>query len=465
MNDTNDFISTLTSNRAELVNKLASMGSYSRLHKIFTEINTEADDTIKIGTPSHLVYCLLTGKHNGSKYVFSAISWLPSTELVDALSALALDCGIIHIEEIQTDHGILAALLALKLPQTRITAATNPLTIKSTSCRLPFTKVAKRSIEEYAYHDRLGVPRPDMVICSAIPDVMLGSNTSIPQPHLYPQDLTKNIVEMIECKQHKVIVLITSCMCENIWPLLSHMANTHAYMVETIHIKAFDKFFAVSNLLAPISPSGLLAHVLVRADVCMTKSITTIMEPATLPVNRIDPACTLMQYVLCLSKVLPKLVMADLIDKYVLDKPYADRKELLIITKVIHDLKLHSSILPHFLQTAAELESWLGEYKRGLCLSFQSRMQYEDYMSRIEVLASKSSYEGCGLPRWIHSGGEAKAFTYLSVIEYGKGRWQRNRDGLNDTLISVSKANREALLASKSPHCCEITDWSDPCKM
>ena len=123
MNATNDFISLLINNKEKIVDKLQQNYSYDYLIKIFSEINSERDNTIKILPPNKKLYRILTGQYNASRYDNSSIDWLPSSELVDGIISLAKHYNINHIEEIYTGMGILSALLANKQSKINITAA------------------------------------------------------------------------------------------------------------------------------------------------------------------------------------------------------------------------------------------------------------------------------------------------------------------------------------------------------
>jgi hypothetical protein len=109
-------VTNLMSNREEFVNALYPNYSYddlimlvNNIKEIHTTISTIA--TTSTNDTGKSVYDTFAGICNNKKYITSAISWIPSKELVVSLLNLGYLLGVKQIDVLNAEMGILAALL------------------------------------------------------------------------------------------------------------------------------------------------------------------------------------------------------------------------------------------------------------------------------------------------------------------------------------------------------------------
>src|SRR5277367_1906035 len=184
MSTMDDFIDSLVNNREMIIDELIKNYSYDYLSQLFKNIN---DGSIKNGSIKNgsteftgihdslndkYIYKFMTGKYQDSRYDKSALNWIPSYELVNALILLAETFNIKSIEEIYANLGILSGLIK-KCCKPDISITTSDTFENIDTCnQLGITPVVRRDPLDFKYYDQLHEPCPQMIISSYYPSFM-----------------------------------------------------------------------------------------------------------------------------------------------------------------------------------------------------------------------------------------------------------------------------------------------------
>ena len=439
MNPTNDFICTLINNREKFVEKLAQNYSYQYLHKIFTEINSEYDQTIKIIPDDKKLYRVLTGQFEASRYDKSSIDWIPSEELVDGIISIIKYFGIKHVEELYTGHGILASLLSKKDNTIEITTA-DTFDYINTCNKLGFTKIAKRSASDYKYYEQIKAPYPDMIISTHYPEIPFLVEAS---------SFFGEIIELISSGNHKIIVLILPNTCTIFYNTLYYFVVSGKYKLYSYHIKALDKYFFTSDLMKNHYKSTMLAHILVRTDEFnQVQSLDEIFSSAIIPTQIIDMHCNLLKLLITFYSVLSPKLVKNIYRNYDIYKIFNSQKKIKELTQSIFQLK--NINVPQYIYDIDELLFWEKCFQKNLFFVFDTRLQFYDfYITTISVKNSETR-RNIQFPYWIQTLDEMSVYIYLNSIKTTEdNEWQISKSKFNSIFLAINNKNKKLLNKNK----------------
>ncbi|XWV26636.1 putative orfan [Tupanvirus soda lake] len=442
MNATNDFIYTLINNRERIVDKLSQNYKYEYLHKIFSEINNEKDPTIKINPNNKILYRLLSGNYEASRYDKSSIDWIPSEELVDGIITLANHFDIKHIEEIYTGMGILSALLSKKQNKIQITAADTFDNI-STCNKLDIFPIAKRGVSDYKYYHQLKQPYPDMVI-----------STHFFENSLEP-DLTfvNNVLDLINSCNHKTIILFLPNTCTLLYENFYYLITSGKYKVYTYHVKAFDKYYYLANLMTDYYKSSIMAHILVKNDIAVHDSylidsslIDSIFSTAIIPVPIIDTHCIFYKWLVTLYKdVSPKLIKR-IIDTFDIQKQLHNHTEIKNVIQNFISIKPYN--IPEYIYDIDEFLFWSLCVIKNLYFVFENRCQFFCFYTTVQSIKNSEIRQNINFPAWVRTLDNMYKYIYLDIVKNNSeaNQWKNNRSDFYTTFNTVNEQNKKLLL-------------------
>ncbi|XWV25666.1 putative ORFan [Tupanvirus deep ocean] len=434
MNATNDFISTLINNRERIVDKLFQNYGYEYLHKILSEINNENDPTIKIIPNNKILYRILTGNYEASRYDKSSIDWIPTQEIVDSILALADHFNIKYIEEIYTGMGILSGLLLKKQNKIQVTAADTFDNI-STCNKLDIFPIAKRGVSDYKYYNQLNQPYPDMIISTHFVENSLKPNFTF----------VDNILDLISSYNHKIIMLFLPNTCTLFYDNFYYLETTGKYKVYNYHVKAFDKYYYLANLMKDYYKSSILVHILVRGDIIHdSNTIESLFSPAIIPVSVIDKHCVFYKWLVSLYKdVSPKLIKR-IIETYDVQKQLHNHTE---IKNVIQNfISIKDFNIPEYIYDIDEFLFWSKCILKNLFFVFENRYQFFCFYTTAQSIKNSEIRQNINFPSWVRTLDNMYIYIYLEIIKNSSNdRWKIYEVDFGLTFLSTNNKNKKLL--------------------
>ena len=439
MNLTNDFVCTLINNREKIVEKLAQNYSYQYLHKIFTEINTECDQTIKIIPNDKRLYRVLTGQFEASRYNKSSIDWIPSEELVDGIISIIKHFGIKHVEELYTGLGILASLLSKKDNTIEITAA-DTFDYIDTCNKFGFMKIAKRSACDYKYYEQIKVPYPDMVISTHYPEIPFLVDTSV---------FFEEMIDLINSGNHKIIILILPNTCTIFYNTLYYFVASDKYKLYSYHIKALDKYFFIGDLMKNHYKSTMLAHILVRTDVSdQLQPMDEIFSSAIIPTPIIDMHCNSLKLLVTFYCTLSPKLVKNIYRNYDVYKIFNSQKKIKELTQNVFQLK-NINVSQH-IYDIDEFLLWAKCIQKNLFFVFNERLEFYNFYITVISVKNSETRRNIQFPQWIQTLDDMFIYIYLDTIKTTEdNEWQASKSKFNSTFFAINNKNKKLLLKNK----------------
>ncbi len=436
MNLTNDFVSTLINNREKIVDKLEQNYSYDHLINIFSEINSEKDMTIKILPMEKILYRIMTGQFDASRYSRSSIDWIPSEELVEAIILIAKKYDIKHIEELYSGLGLLSALLAKKESEIIITAA-DTFNNSNTCDKLNLYPIAKRNATDYKYYPLLNESYPDMVISTYFPD------TSSNSENIFFSEISKLIYDM----NHKIIMIILPNTFTMFYELLYYASMSDMYDIQTHHIKAVSKYHYVTDLLKKYYKSSMIAHILIRSDVLSIniEKTNSLLSQAIIPTKNIDTQCSLKKILQCCYDSLSPKFVKNIYRTF--DHHGANNEKITVLTDCLISIKKINT--PQYIYDMDELLFWIELVRQGLYFLFDRREDFFNFYTITKSMESSEIRRNNNFPYWIKTIDKIYAYLYLGIVS-SKQEWRKNLYIFNSEFNKINIENKN-MLVKKSP--------------
>lgn len=450
MNLTNDFIAILLNNRERIVDKLLQNYSYAHLLKLFSEINIEKDASIKIMPNNKHLFRLLSGSFDGSKYDKSSIDWIPSKELVDGIVSLAQYFNINHIEEIYTGMGILSALLTeTNGTNISITAADTFENIETCN-KLGSIPIAKRDINDFKYYEQLNEPYPEMIISSYYPANNFTKNN---KNNVFVEEMTS----LIQSNNHKIIVMILPHTFTHFYDLFYHLMINNEYTINTYYVKAFDKYFYLSDLMKTRYPSSMVAHVLVKTNI-FPKNTTSFVEKNNLlceilgssiiSSDNIDKHCTFAKWLNIFYDNFSSKMIKSIYRIHNFTKPLSGNKKVkeLIDYFVLFDKKsIHT--FPQYIYDIDEFLFWAKCVEKNLFFVFDNRLQFYTVYTQSISVENSEVRQNINFPSWIQTLDSMYKYIYLDNTQ-STHEWNESCKQFYITFDTINTKNRKIIFDS-----------------
>lgn len=435
-------IDLLTNRREQIVDELMSKYHYQYLWSVFDQINNRFGLDYLITPTDRYVYRLLSSTYHKNKYPNAAIHYVPSLELVEGLLAIASYFGIKSIEEIYAGLGLLSALMT-RLSDLNIVAS-DPLTDPSTSNQLGLIDVARRSIDDFQYYDKMSEPYPEMLISSYYPPQDICSCT---EP--IKSDTTtylKKLTERIRSENHTIIAIILPNIVTQIYDIFYHDL-AKSYVVYTYHIKAIDKYFHIAKLTEKYYPNTMLLHLLIKKTVLADhhSQLVNLCQPFILPVTMIDTHCRVLKSLYCYYNYFSYHLLRNLFAEINMQQSYLDEKlvNIQIYLRDINRMGFRSAIVPQFLITIEEFYIWALCFTNKMYLWFSDRIQFLAFYYQTQTA-------NIHLPQWIRSTKmEMYKYFYLWTVN-ASGNWKNSSYQFTKVWSNINMANKDKYLAAVS---------------
>lgn len=397
----NDLFDTLVNSREKVVDVLLQNYSYDFLLKIFTlKNNSNTDDKS--------LYKTLIGVFGNNKYNKSSINWIPSEELINGILALAYYYEINHIEEIYTDMGILSALLTKKNGKINITTADTFENI-NTCNKLGLVPIAKRSAGDYKYYHIFNEKLPQMIISTYYPDNNIKSKNS--NMNAYIEEMS----HLIKSKNHKIIMIFVPCTFIHFYELLHYIEIGQDYIVNTFNVKAFDKYFYVTNLVKKYYKSSMLVHILINKNLSSKNKISTnkLFRCATIPAAQINIYCKFLRWLKILyDKLSPKLIKSMYKD-YDLTMPLSVNIKIKdMIQRVVFFSQVNLINIPQYIFDVDEFLFWANCVSKKMYFVFETRTEFYTFYTQ----ANNPNFLDIDLPLWAKAPPSLYKYIYLCAI-------------------------------------------------
>jgi len=498
-------VSCLRDNRENFVKLLSQNYTYSDLVRFGQGAHQTADTTHH--TAGEYFHELLQGNIN-TKYIHSAINWLPSKELVIALLKIASMFHINCIEIIHAELGILGALMEIEnnlpnnfgivpnnfgiVPKPKIISSDTFLE-ESTCFQMGYTSIARRSVSDFKYYDKLRIPFPDMIISSYYPSWKDPKN----------EEFIVNISNMLNSMRHRIIILILPNTFFVLKQIFNYFVMTNKYSLLSVPIKAIDKYYHLYHLSSQYYEHSTEAHIFIQnssssVDNQMSQ-IKDIIRDAVIHVKHIDEHAEHMRQ---LKIFFTKLPYKLFVSSFKLINFAIPIRYNIKIGILISDLNacMRSSIkhIPTYIYEITEFRFWTNFILNYIFFVFDSREQFfqfyvdtKQFLNRhnpelfnmndgdvfgeeettsstnIEQTLRESSDDHTDqipnphshtnsrsqsnhrrvniFPSWINTNNDKCIYIYLSMTSLAKQAHKRNRKLFNQTWADINERNKNIL--------------------
>lgn len=428
--------------------------SYKDIKEIFRKINLESNPEIKINSKNKILYNLLTGTYDASKYDKSAIDWIPSEELVDAIISIANTFNIKTIEEIYTGMGLLASLVQKKDPLMKVTAIDTFESIRTCN-KLNLIPIAKRSAYDYKYYPLLGEEYPRMIISTYYPDNNIISDCTL--------KFVNEICDLIKSNNHDIIMIILPRTFTVLHKSLHYLSREQCYNLSTHHIKALDKFFFIREMFNEYHGNFMTAHILIKNNLLSNsdKNIALTPEEQVIPGTSQPSITDLMQTALVDSpfeykcckfeklleifyeKVSPKLVKY-IFKTYDFSKPMCLNDKLLEFKKYYFKLVDNNIYLCQYAYDIDEFIFWASCALNDLYFVFDNRIQFYAFYTQVVSIEMSEIRRNINFPLWIQTPTQIKIYIYLETV-YKNSGWKNNHTLFNITFNDINAKNKSLI--------------------
>lgn len=437
------FANLLINNREDISKILFSDYSYAHIKEIFKKINSESNQEIKINPNNKVLYRLLTGLYDGSKYNKSSIDWIPSEELVNAIISVANNFNIKTIEELYTGTGLLSSLILKKEPSMQITAIDTFESIRTCN-KLNLIPIAKRSPDDYQYYPLLGEPYPKMVISTYYPD------NSFKIDH-QTKKFMDEICDLIKNNNHDVIFIIIPRTFTMLSGCLNYLCTKYQYNLFTYGTKCLDKFFFIREMFNEYYPNFMTTHILIKNKILKIPGIIRdLMEPAIID-EEIGKYCFDFEKILekFYDKISPKLIK-NIFKNHNMMKPiYLDEKLYDLKKNYIKYLDKNNINIPQYIYNIDEFIFWTKNIMNGLYFIFDDRVQFYAFYTQVISIETSEVRRTINFPLWIQTPTKMRIYIYLEIIKKNSG-WKNSNSIFETSFNEINKKNKLLISKKKS---------------
>lgn len=435
-----EFKNVLLFERENIVKQLVKNYEYDYLLHLFNELGESKFYSLVPDNKN--IYHFMNGSFEKSKYTKSAISWLPSKELVDGIINLAQCFGIESIDEIYTEMGILSSLLMEKKSKIKITTADTYENI-NTCEKLNLVPVAKRGAEDYLYYDKIGEKHPEMIISTFYP---LNSQLSNPFIQNINHSFLKNLISTIKLAHHKIIIMILPQTYSLHYAHLPHFAINNKYHLFSYQIKAIDKFYSVKKLLGAIY-QPMIAHILIRYDLMSDSKypIEKIFSDAIIPTAYLDTYCPSVKFFVSIYEKLPSKLINNICRIYDFEDTFM-KDEVGRIS--FYMTKYYNIQFPSYIYNISEFLFWCKSIdEKKIYYLFGNRMDFYHFYSTAINIDHDEMQGKWNFPSWIYTQIDKIIFVYLTIIHpKGCNEWKINRSAFESTIRAINQSNQKQIL-------------------
>ena len=450
------FANVLINSREDISEILSHDYSYIHIKEIFKKINSESNPEIKIHPNNKILYRLLTGSYDGSKYDKSSIDWIQSEEFVNAIISVANNFNIKTIEELYTGTGLLSSLILKKEPSMQITAIDTFESIRTCN-KLNLIPIAKRSPDDYQYYPLLGEQYPKMVISTYYPDNSYVINQQTKKFMNEMCDLVKN-------NNHDIIFIVIPRTFTNFSECLHRLSVKYQYNLSTYGIKCLDKFFFIREMFSEYYPNFMTGHILIKNDILGIpmgipqdrlfvsqypgiNNIKALMAPAIIS-EELGNYCFDFEKILeeFHEKISPKLVK-NIFKNHDILKPLCLDDKLYELKKIYFKFFDNNNInVPQYIYNIDEFIFWAGNVMNGLYFVFENRVQFYAFYTQVISIETSKVRRTINFPLWIQTHTKMKIYIYLEIIKKNSG-WKNSKIIFEITFHEINEKNK--LLVSK----------------
>jgi hypothetical protein len=423
----------LINHRDNLINYLEANGSYSKLKIELEKINSGESVRGIIEPTNKFVRRILSNGYIGAKYRNTAISWLPSIELVDDIHKIINRYSIKTIEEISAGLGILSALLKKRSTNPELDIIASDVIDKSNmSENLDYVPIAKRSITDFKYYSQVNFPLPEMIITYKT------GYTNDPTESI--SNFHDEFFRLIHSKQHKIIIICHPDTDHDFYEPLSMISNNlNIYHIESHHVKAFNSYFFVSKLFDKYYPTNMIIHVLIRSDIYDGIPISAIMTDSIVQVKMLDTNCFAKRQMEKISDVVSDKLVKSIMMESDFFLGMASNKIFCAIRDNLMELqKTNIKHIPEYIYKSDEFIIWSTAITdHSIYMKHDDRYQFISFILPYQSSLTESD-STTDLPQWVRTVDSKIMYFYAKSIDL-----QGNFNTKRNFMVSFKKKNLE----------------------
>lgn len=455
-------ISALVSARSEFIDKLYPSYGYDDLVYLVNKIK-EAQSLVTVSDKK--IYDVFSGRANNKKFINSAISWIPSREVVSAIKQLAMGLGFKQIDVLSAEIGILPALLKKELHDKDLhdkdlhdkennisILAADTFENQSTCNSVDYVDIAKRRISDYTYYEAIAKPYPELVII-----------------YNYVHGCLKryeNIVRLLESMKHKVVMIFSSIFASSGFETpFNYLTNTDKYTIYSFPVKSIDMYHDIQQEVKNVYPYSMVGHILINKHLVKDFTIDMLILLFANGTLSNHSYASLGQQglngTIKIFETLPFKLFKSLFRKLDLIIPFALSPLVLNIEETFSKLKkMKITRVPEYIYDIGEYAQWIVFLDKKIYLNFNSRDQFFTFYTEMKALASSSSNDSNNFndfndsdislntkykfPSWIDNFNKKTVYIYLTVIK-ATGNWRGNWSSFGRIWNAVNYENKTKL--------------------
>lgn len=463
MESYNEIIDLLINRRKDLINKMTNY-SYQYLKNSINNIskcllnsnnnNQNSDLNFNSNLPiiqpnNKIIYRILTGNYDNSKYKQSVIDWLPSEELINGIINIAEYFKIKSIEEVYAGLGILSALLQNKISNKKleiIITTSDPKNNLTTCNQLNYIPIAKRTISDFNYYTKLNEKIPEMIICTYYEGIE------------WHNEVIEEINNLIINQRHSIIMIIFPQSNSLIHQVLYYALLDKKYQSYCYHIKAIDKYFHLTELFENNTlfekyyPGNMLMYLLIKKELIPDTKLLDmehILSDIIIPSETIDIYGEYQSFFILIYELFSETFIKNILKECNFNISFSCNKQYKKIESKIITLTedYYVKNIPEHIHYFDEFMIWSNCItKLNIFVWHYDRSNFLVFISNIKKLENQTNPSKLNifLPNWLYNKIMIYGYLYLDSIETNKKKmyWQQNISLFNKIFNEINEKNK-----------------------